>query len=227
MQTASLQTPVAELDAQLRAFIGNPQFPCVGAKSACATGGLRVLGARDICRDDDDAEIHRVVEDWGALHRDAGKRFFSLAVVFAEPHRLSEIAFEQALWARLQALADIDARRGKHLDRSVAANPDSADFALSLGESAFFVVGLHPNSARPARQFAYPTMIFNLHVQFVRLREQHLYDKMRNQIMKRDIALAGSANPMLADHGDRSAARQYSGRAVSEDWVCPFHDPRA
>jgi len=41
------------------------------------------------------------------------------------------------------------------------------------------------------------------------------------------VALAGSPNPMLERHGTVSAARQYSGRAVSDDWRCPFTDPRA
>jgi hypothetical protein len=27
---------------------------------------------------------------------------------------------------------------------------------------------------------------------------------------------------MLAQHGERSAARQFSGRAVPDDWVCPY-----
>ena len=36
------------------------------------------------------------------------------------------------------------------------------------------------------------------------------------------LPMAGSINPMLARHGDASEARQYSGRAVGGDWVCPF-----
>ena len=40
--------------------------------------------------------------------------------------------------------------------------------------------------------------------------------------MVRDEALTGSRNPMLARHGEASEARQYSGRAVDEDWRCPF-----
>jgi len=227
MESASRQNPAETIDTQLRGFIGGPQFPCVGAKSACATGGFHVVTAGNICRDEDDAQIHRTIKAWGLLHHGSAKGFFSLAVVFGKSRPLGEIAFEQALWARLQALADIDAACGEHLDNSVSAQPDHADFALSLGGTAFFVVGLHPGSARRSRQFAYPAIIFNLHAQFVRLREQQLYDKMRRQIMRRDIALAGSANPMLANHGDRSAARQYSGRELGEDWVCPFRDVRA
>jgi hypothetical protein len=35
--------------------------------------------------------------------------------------------------------------------------------------------------------------------------------------------LQGSLNPNLADFGEQSEARQYSGRATEADWVCPFH----
>ena len=70
-------------------------------------------------------------------------------------------------------------------------------------------------------------MVFNLHDQFERLREEGRYDRMRDKIIARDVALAGTPNPMLAQHGEASAARQFSGRAVNDDWQCPFRDPRA
>ena len=93
---------------------------------------------------------------------------------------------------------------------------------MSFGGEAFFVVGLHPQSSRPARRFEAPAMVFNLHDQFERLRAEGRYDKLRGTILQRDEQLAGSINPMLAEHGTTSAARQYSGRAVSDAWKCPF-----
>ena len=216
----------AELDAELLAFIGQAQFPCVGAKSACATGGIRTIAARDITHGRDDLEIHRELKAWVELQRIQRTRFCSLAVIFREPSRLSELRFEQAIWERLQSLADKDAGQEWPYDTLVSPEPRDPNFAVSFAGQAFFIVGLHPGATRPARRFAYPTMIFNLHAQFVALREQGLYERMREQIIKRDIDLAGTANPMLAGHGERSAARQYSGRAVSEAWACPFRDPR-
>ena len=65
-------------------------------------------------------------------------------------------------------------------------------------------------------------MVFNLHDQFERLRADNKYESMREKIMVRDEALAGSRNPMLARHGDASEARQYSGRMVGDDWQPPF-----
>jgi FPC/CPF motif-containing protein YcgG len=49
---------------------------------------------------------------------------------------------------------------------------------------------------------------------------------MRDAIISRDVALAGTPNPMLARHGEASEAAQYSGRVVSDDWQCPFRDVR-
>jgi FPC/CPF motif-containing protein YcgG len=64
--------------------------------------------------------------------------------------------------------------------------------------------------------------VFNLHAQFEQLREAGRYEKLRSSILQRDETLAESTNPMLARHGEISEARQYSGRAVCEEWRCPF-----
>ena len=81
-------------------------------------------------------------------------------------------------------------------------------------------------ASRPARRAPYPTLVFNLHDQFEQLRAAGRYERMREAILARDEKLAGSINPMLARHGEASEARQYSGRAVGEEWRCPFSDPR-
>ena len=65
-------------------------------------------------------------------------------------------------------------------------------------------------------------MIFNLHDQFERLRAEGRYEKLRGSILDRDEHYSGSLNPMLSRHGEQSEARQYSGRAVDNDWGCPF-----
>ena len=105
----------------------------------------------------------------------------------------------------------------------MSSDPDDPHFSLSFGGEAFFVVGIHPNASRPARRFAKPALVFNLHDQFERLRAEGRYEGMREKILVRDEALAGSRNPMLERHGAASEARQYSGRVVDEGWACPFH----
>ena len=65
-----------------------------------------------------------------------------------------------------------------------------------------------------------PVIVFNLHEQFVELREHGKFDKVRDTIQSRDKQLQGSVNPMSADHGDQSEAAQYSGRHVGDEWAC-------
>ncbi|WP_236672023.1 guanitoxin biosynthesis heme-dependent pre-guanitoxin N-hydroxylase GntA [Croceicoccus sp. YJ47] len=212
------------------AFVKDQEFPCVGAKSALARGCLKVLVARSIESGWDDLRIHEALLAWAwdyRADRETNDRpaFRSLAVIFRDVPTLSEQGFERTLWSRIQSLSDKDAWRGQDHDRSVSADPDDPHFSLSFGGEAFFVVGLHPAASRPARRFSHPTMVFNLHDQFEQLRQQGRYETMRETIIERDIALAGSANPMLSRHGQSSEARQYSGREVAADWECPFSRP--
>ncbi|MEO5494526.1 MAG: guanitoxin biosynthesis heme-dependent pre-guanitoxin N-hydroxylase GntA [Sphingomonas sp.] len=212
-----------DLRALLHAHVDAADFPCVGAKAAAAKGTLEVLGARAIDSAWDDVRIHDRLLGWAHTYREDPALFRSLAVVFEGPDDLGEAAFEQALWTRVQSLSDKDVWRGQDYDARVSPDPTDQHFSLSFGGEAFFVVGLHPHASRPARRFARPTMVFNLHDQFEQLRAAGKYEGMREKIMVRDEAVAGSRNPMLARHGEASEARQYSGRVVDDGWRCPFH----
>lgn len=207
-------------------FISDPDFPCVGAKSALAGGRLHVVVARDLTSGWNDLEIHRELARWARTYSADPSGLRSLAVIFEGPDHLDEAAFEKALWQRIQSLADKDAWKGLPYDPRVCANPENPHFSLSFGGEAFFVIGLHPRASRPARRFQTPVLVFNLHDQFERLRAEGRYERMRERILFRDKALAGSINPMLTRHGEASEAAQYSGRMVEENWKCPFHDPR-
>ena len=76
--------------------------------------------------------------------------------------------------------------------------------------------------SRRARRAPSPVIVFNLHQQFAALREVERYERMRSVILDRDAQFDGAPNPMIARHGEISEARQYSGRAVMRDWVCPY-----
>lgn len=210
------------LPSRFEAFIRDRAFPCVGAKSALSRGQLRVIRARDLTSSWNDAEIYNELFAFAARYRGDPRLFQSFAVVFDGPNGLSETAFEHHLWRRVQSLTDKDGWNGVETDPRVESTPDSPHFSLSFGGEAFFVVGLHPHASRPARRFEAPALVFNLHDQFERLRREGGYDKLRSAILDRDEALAGSINPMLAPYGSISEARQYSGREVGSDWVCPF-----
>lgn len=210
-----------------RTFVQAPDFPCVGAKSALARGTLSIVEARDIRSAWNDLEIIDRLSDWSEQYAADPGGLRSLAVIFDGPADLDEAVFEECLWTRLQSLADKDNWLGNRFAAKVSGNPDDPHFSLSFGGQAYFVVGLHPQASRPARRFDHPAIVFNLHEQFERLREAGRYERMRERILKRDVALSGSINPMLARHGEGSAARQYSGRVVGPEWTCPFSDPRA
>lgn len=209
----------------LEEFIRDPSFPCVGAKSALGKGQLTTYVARSIDSAWNDVDIQDRLMQFAWRYREQPTLFTSFAVIFEGPGDLDETGFERHLWERIQSLTAKDSWRGQPADPRVSDDPDDPHFSLSFGGEAFFVVGLHPHASRPARRFAYPTMIFNLHDQFEALREQNRYEKLRGSILERDMELAGSINPMLARHGTVSEARQYSGRQVPEGWSCPYHRP--
>lgn len=219
-------------DTELRArnellqAIADKAFPCLGAKSAMARGMLGTLACGALDRSGDDARIHGELLSWVKGYRRDPNGLRSLAVIFSSPTDLGERGFEAAMWKRLQALANMDHQRGYPYDGSVSPDPNDPHFSLSFGGAAFFVIGLHPHASRPARRMPHPTLVFNLHDQFERLRREGRYERMRECILSRDVALTGSTNPMLARYGETSEARQYSGRKVGKDWRCPFQDPR-
>ncbi len=218
-----IEHPLAERFVQ---FIGGADFPCVGAKAAANRDGISFVVARDFGSGWDDLRILPGLLDIATRYRADPVPFQSLVVLFEVGAPADERAFEQTLWARLQSLTDKDQWLGQAADPRVAHDPEDPHFAMSFGGEAFFVVGLHPRSSRPARRFEAPAMVFNLHDQFEQLRAAGRYDKLRGTILDRDLKLAGSLNPMLGQHGTKSAARQYSGRAVSETWQCPFSGRR-
>lgn len=211
------------LAAALGRFIADPGFPCVGAKSAMGRGNLQVLVCRSISSSWNDLVISRRLQEFAAAYVRDPIMFQSLAIIFEGPRTLSERQFEKCLWERVQSLSDKDRWEGQRYDRSVSPDPANPHFGLSFGGQAFFIVGLHPHASRRARRFVAPTLIFNLHDQFERLRAENRYEKLRATILDRDKAVQGNINPMLSRHGEASEARQYSGRVVDESWKCPFH----
>lgn len=214
------------LSGLFRKFVRDAAFPCVGAKSAVTRNQLRIVVARDISSACDDLRIYAALLDFAQSYKRDDRLFQSLVVIFGDCKVESEVAFEKALWSRLQSLTDQDSWHGQSYDNRVSSDPGSPNFSLSFGGEAFFVVGLHPRASRPARRFERPALVFNLHDQFQQLRQAGRYEPLRSKIMERDAAVAGSANPMLARHGETSEARQYSGRVVTDDWAAPFTAPK-
>jgi hypothetical protein len=201
-------------------FVRGGTHPCVMARSVLTRrtvsyGVYHRLGepqpAAALCND---------LYAASAVRRGAGTNW-SFVAFFDSPAGLDESGFERALWRQLQAMHAYDAPRYAW-DPTVADDPRDPRFSFSIGGRAWYVIGLHPGASREARRFGSVALVFNPHSQFERLRAQGKYGTVRNLIRERDVALQGSVNPMLADHGENSEARQYSGRAVPADWQCPF-----
>ncbi len=208
-----------------RSFVLDERFSCLGAKSAIRRGTYR-LGT--YARLDDPAVTEGLARD---LYAFAAERhgfesdFTTYVAIFQERLRPDEAAFERALWAQLQRLHDLDARHHAW-DPRVSADPADPHFSFSLAGDAFFVVGLHPASSRSARRFAWPALVFNAHEQFERLRTEGKFGGLQSSIRAREVRLDGTINPNLADFGQHSEARQYSGRPAEESWTCPFRPQR-
>lgn len=225
--------PPADLTATamhgaFRSFILDPQYTCVGAKSAVHSGSYR-LGVYD--RLGGESATVALARDLAAFTRridEIGGAFATYVALFERTQDADESGFERALWSQLQSLHDVDTAMW---DASVSDDPEDPRFSFSFAGVAFFIVGLHPGSGRLSRRFPWPALIFNPHAQFEGLREAGKYERMQTVIRVKERALQGDINPALDEYGKDSEARQYSGRLVERDWIPPFHrrldDPAA
>lgn len=215
-----------QIKKQFLQFIDKPDFPCIGAKAVAKKKCIDLLIANNLNDSADDANtlsmLYRFIQHWkldnGYLQ--------TVCVVYKEPLIESEEQFEQLMWSRLQKLHEMDGEMYPW-DASVSSNVSDPTFSYSIGGHGFFIVGLHPESSRKARQFQYPALVFNLHAQFELIKNNGIFEKMRNKIREDDLRYSGSVNPMMEDFGENTEAVQYSGRHVSSSFRCPFqHTPK-
>ena len=212
----------AQVDTAFRAFVGDPRFSCLAGKGVVRADRfeLGVYGRLGSSRST--AALARDLRKFIAAPNAADAAFRSLVAVFPGSTPRDEAEFEQLLWAQLEKLHERD-DPAQGWDDAVSDDPEDPRFAFSFAGCGLFVIGMHPRSSRDARRFAWPTLVFNPHAQFEHLRATGRFDRLRGIVREREIALQGSLNPNLADFGERSEARQYSGRAAGPDWLCPFH----
>ena len=202
-------------------FLRNREFPCIAAKAAAGRQQVECMVAQHMECPGDDEKILQFLYAFVDTYRQSQDLYHTAAILFKQPDFISEEDFEAALWMRLQAIADRDAKFHNY-DSRVNRDPSSPEFSFSIGEEAFYIIGLHPQSSRIARRFKYPTLVFNPHHQFEALRQTAKYDAMKRAVRKKDVALSGSVNPMLEDFGNASEAFQYSGRQYDPSWRCPL-----
>ncbi len=204
---------------RIREFILD-DHPCVMAQSMVLDDTVQIISYNDM---NDPSSITMLLEDLRIYveRQDLeSKDFNSFIAVFKNNRFASEVKFEDAMWKLLHELFLLDK---SEWDVKTSSDPDDHKFSFSLHATSFYVVGLHPMSSRFARTSPYTMLVFNLHEQFELLRKMNRYKRVRNLIRRRDKAYQGSINPMLEDFGKNSEARQYSGRAVENEWKCPYN----
>ncbi len=217
--------PVPDICKRFLEFIAGDTYPCVGAKSALARGSIETheLGTLGDHRNDrlmlDGLSQFVAMIEESACEEDIVN---SYVAIFDGPFDMNELQFESSMWSQLWRIHELDTLAGNHSAEDVSSDPDNPHFSLSMAGHPFFLIGLHPRASRLARRFSHPVLVFNSHRQFEKLRGDRRYGKMQSAIRSRDIELQGSVNPNLADFGEASEARQYSGREVEDDWRCPF-----
>ena len=209
-----------DADAEFRAYVGEAGFPCLAGKGVVNANGYECVAYGAMGTAASTRQLARDLASFVQGHDD-DTRLRAFVAVFPDTICTSEEAFEQLLWAQLQRLSDADP--DGVWDESASDDPDDSRFSFSVSGSAMFVVGLHPGSSRLARRFRWPALVFNPRAQFEHLKETGRFERLRGAVRDREIALQGTLNPNLADFGDRSEARQYSGRATEQEWKCPFH----
>lgn len=217
--------PLADLGESFRAFLDRDDYPCVGAKAGLSQGAIETrefgaLGDRANGRALADG-LSRFVDMIEAAPSD-DFIVHSWVAIFRGPTEMTERRFEWLLWSQLLRMHGLDVLAGNQPARDVSDDVASRHFSLSLSGHPFFVIGLHANASRLARRFSHPALVFNSHRQFEKLREGGRFEKMQAATRARDVELQGFVNPNLADFGEASEARQYSGREVEADWKCPF-----
>lgn len=211
-----------DLVPELSGHIRKEHFPCVMAKAVEKLGGINITTSSDILNPSEISRIHGKFVEFNENFRKHGK-LSSFILACRDESYASFSKFEEDFWSFLKNLRTFDLALFPH-DPRVSNDPTHHEFSYSIGSEAFFILLLHPQSPRRSRQFKFPAIVFNPHIQFERLREKGIFKKIQNIIRTKDKLLQGSINPMLSDFGEKSEVFQYTGRIYAPDETVPlFH----
>lgn len=205
---------------QWEAFILEQDHPCLMAQAVFKSSNVIIREYEAMGSPANSSKLLQDINRFLETYDFRAEAYHSFVAVFDSSIEYSETEFEKLLWQELQALHAAD--QAHDWDPTVSADPEDDFFSFSVGGKAFYIVGMHPNSSRMARRSPQPALVFNLHLQFERLKEKGIYAHMQAKIRERDHGLQGSINPMLSNFGEGGEARQYSGREVGARWKCPF-----
>ena len=209
-----------DLKAKFSEWILEEDHPCIMAQTVFSQEKTIIKNYKRFSLPESTEKLLEDLENYIKSYDFSSNEFQSFIAVFPQSKIYSEDEFELVLWKQLSDLKKLD---NHPWDPEVSSNPEDKNFSFSIAGRAFYIVGMHPESSRISRRSPFPSIAFNLHTQFEKLREMGVYQNVRDKIRERDIAVQGTINPMLEDFGENSEARQYSGKSTDEDWVCPFH----
>lgn len=192
---------------QLILHLNHQKFPCIMAKALLKKGQMEVYEAHDL--DYECEQILSVFYQFIEQYRQNRDSLHSFIIIVKNQASFDE--FEESFWSFLRKVIRMDRMHFKHAE-NVSPNPYDPHFSFSIGEEAFFILALHPESPRFARRFSYPAIVFNPHQQFEDLRTKGVYERVKRIIRLKDFELQQGPNPMLSDFGEASEVYQYTGK---------------
>lgn len=209
------------IESDIHGLIGKKNYPCVAA--------IQALHRKELLFDTYEnfgtgQSAMKLAERLIAFKKEQLTKdipYLTYMAIFPQDSSLDEAEFEKNLWNELSAMWEFPDLVGGW-DPKFSDNPEDKNFCFSLDGSAFFVVGLHPNSSRLSRRLPYNALVFNLYSQFSALMEKGTYEPMVQMNRQRDLKFQGSVNPMAEMYNEDWEAIQYSGRENSAEWRCPF-----
>ncbi|EHR9219889.1 YqcI/YcgG family protein, partial [Escherichia coli] len=159
-------------------FIESKSFCCIGARKAKSQNNLFHQKSR--YPEEDLTHVYDFLESF-ALDKIKGKDFYSAIVFFTQKSITSEKDFEFFLWEILTNLNNTDKNKYKWAN-GYSKNTNDKNFSFSIAGEAFFVVGLHPMAHRISRRFNTPTLVFNHHAMFDKLKSNDTFDRYKMAI---------------------------------------------
>ncbi len=143
-----MESKVSNKD-QFKKFIIEDDHPCIMSQTIFSSENYELntytgLGsATAASRILEDLKVYLETYDFST------NEFFSFIAVFDDASDYSEKDFESLLWEQLQQIHNLD---DENWDKTVSSDPKKKSFSFSVLGTAFYIVGMHPNSSRNARK---------------------------------------------------------------------------
>lgn len=210
-----------EIENSISLLLQQKHYPCVAAIQSFLKKDYKVGVYEDFGAGIHSYQLGKSLLQFRDQQQQTQSPFMSFWAVYKDRNGLSEELFEENLWKELSFLTSFPEFAGSW-DPQFSQNPQDKNFCFSLDGSAFFVVGLHPQSPRLARRFPFPALVFNLYDQFRTLMTTNEFANMVATNRRREKLYQGDLNPMVEKYGEDWEAIQFSGRNNPPEWQCPF-----